>query len=216
MTSERDPLADALAAGIAPVRPPSRRRGAAMLAAAAALEAVAYVVVRGGMRGDMDMAVGRMALWWKVASLAVLAVIGVATTLAALDPAESPRRGLRRIAAIGAVAVAVGWALDAATRGGGDLAARLDPRQGIDCLGAVVVLSLPPLVLLAALLRRGAPTDGRGAATAAGLAAAAWGGTIFTVACPSDDPLYVVVWFAAAFGVVVGAARAVLPRLIRW
>ena len=210
-----DALLDALAADLAPVRRRRMARTAAALALLAGVEAGLYIVLRGGMRPDMGAAMGRMAFWWKVASLAVLAVVGVATTLAAVDPAGSPRRGLRRFAVAAAVAVALGWALDVA-HGAGGLAARLDWRQGVDCLAAVVVLSLPPLIALTMLLRRGAPTDASGSAFAAGIAAAAWGGAVFTVACPSDDPLYVVVWFAAAMAAVTALARLVVPRVTRW
>jgi hypothetical protein len=211
-----DALLDALAADLTAVRRPSPTRDFALLAGLAVTECVLYLVLRGGMRPDMGDAMGRMAFWWKVASLLVLAVIGVATTLATLSPERSPRRGLRTFAATAAVAVTLGWILDAAHGGGSDLIARLNWRVGIDCLGAVVMLSVPPLVALVVALRRGAPTDTRGVATAAGVAAAAWGGAVFTFACPSDDPFYVVVWFSAAIAIVAAAARLIVPRLTRW
>lgn len=216
MTTDRDDaLLDALAAGLVPVRRRSARRDWAAFALLGAVEVAAYIAVR-GMRPDMDDAMSRMAFWWKALSLVVLAAIGVATTIVALDPARTPRRGLRAFGWVAAAALATGWGLDAAAGGAAVLAARLDWREGLACVGAVVVLALPALALLGLLLRRGAATDPRRAATAAGAAAAAWGGTVFTLACPHDDPLYVALWFAVAIAGMTLMARLALPRLTRW
>jgi hypothetical protein len=215
MADSADALIDSLAAGLTPVRPRTAVRDGLAFAALAAAEIAAYFALR-GMRPDMPMAMGNMAFWWKAVSLLVLAAIGVATTIAALDPARSPRRGLRALAGAAALAVAVGWGVDAARGGSADLFARLDWRHGLDCIAVVVGCALPALGALALLMRRGAATDPRGAATAAGVAAAAWGGVVFTLDCPHDDPFYIAVWFAAAIVVVMGIARLILPRLTRW
>ncbi len=215
MADNADALIDSLAAGLTPVRYRTATRDALAFAALAVVEVTAYLALR-GMRPDMPAAMGEMAFWWKAVSLLVLAVIGVATAIAALDPARSPRRGLRALAGAAAVTVAVGWGVDAARGGSADLIARLDWRHGIDCIAFVVGCALPALAALAILMRRGAATDPRGAATAAGAAAAAWGGVVFTLDCPHDDPLYIAVWFGIAIVIVMGIARIALPRLTRW
>ncbi|MBC7497542.1 MAG: DUF1109 family protein [Sphingomonadaceae bacterium] len=208
-------LIDSLAAGLTPVRRRTAWRDGMAFAALAVVEVAVYLALR-GMRPDMPVAMGHMAFWWKAVSLLVLAVIGVATTIAALDPARSPRRGLRSLAVAAAVAVAVGWGVDAARGGSASLIARLDWRDGLDCIAFVIGCALPALGALALLMRRGASTDPRGAATAAGAAAAAWGGVVFTLDCPHDDPFYIAVWFAAAIAIVMVIARLILPRLTRW
>lgn len=210
-----DALIDQLAGGLTPVRRHDLRRDVLILAALAIVEVAIYVAVR-GMRPDMDMAMGLMSFWWKAASLGILAIIGGATALRAFDPVASPRRGLRRFAAAAAVALAIGWAIDAARVGGTALLARLDPHEGMLCVGAVVILSLPALLAFAVLMRRGAATDPAGTAAAVGLTASAWGGLVFVLACPHDDPLYVALWFTVAIGIVGLVARIGLPRLTRW
>ncbi len=215
MADNTDSLIDALAAGLTPVRHRTAARDGLALAALAVAEIAAYFALR-GMRSDMPMAMGKMAFWWKAVSLLVLAAIGATTAIAALDPARSPRHGLRALAAAAAVAVAVGWGVDAARGGSAHLIARLDWRDGLDCIAVVVGCALPALAALALLMRRGAATDPGGAATAAGVAAAAWGGVVFTLDCPHDDPFYIAVWFAAAIIIVMGIARLALPRLTRW
>jgi len=217
MASEpNDLLIDRLAGELRPVRRRVPLRDAAVLGLLGIAEIVIYLVLRGGMRPDMPMAMGLMAFWWKAASLAVLALIGGVTALAAFDPTRSPRRGLRGFAVAAAVAIVAGWGIDAASAGVGPLIARLDWREGLDCVFAVVVLSVPVLLALGLLMRRGAPTDPGGTASAVGLTAAAWGGAVFVLACPHDDPLYVALWFAVAIGIVAWLARLVLPRLTRW
>ena len=68
--------------------------------------------------------------------------------------------------------------------------------------------------VLGVLIRRGAPTDRAGTALAAGLSSAAWGAFVF--ACPSDDPLYIAVWYTVGCSLVTILGRAVLIRLSRW
>ncbi len=213
--TDPDDMLDALVAGLTPVTRRTAARDWAAFAALAVAEIAIYFALR-GMRPDMPEAMGRMAFWWKAVSLLVLAAIGVTTTIAALDPVRSPRRGLRALGVAAAAAIAIGWGIDAARGGPADLLARLDWREGLDCVAFVVGCALPALGALALLMRRGAPTDPRGAATAAGAAAAAWGGVVFTLDCPHDDPLYIAVWFSLAIVVVMLLTRLILPRLTRW
>ncbi len=210
-----DAMLDALVAELKPVAPRRPARDWAAFALLAVAEVAAYLTMR-GMRPDMPEAMSHMAFWWKALSLLVLAVIGVGTTIAALDPVRSPRRGLRLLAIVAALAVAAGWVVDAARVGPADFIARLDWREGLDCVLFVVACALPALGALALLMRRGAPTDPTGAATAAGVAAAAWGGVVFTLDCPHDDPFYIAVWFSLAIAIVMAIARLLLPRLTRW
>ena len=77
-------------------------------------------------------------------------------------------------------------------------------------------LSIPPAVALGVLVRGSAPTDRAGTALAAGLSSAAWGALVFVFACPSDDPLYIVVWYTVGCSIVTIVGRAVLLRLPRW
>lgn len=79
-----------------------------------------------------------------------------------------------------------------------------------------MVLSIPAAVVLGGLVRRGAPTDRSGTALAAGLSSAAWGAFVFVFACPSDDPLYIAVWYTAGCSIVTLLGRAILMRLSRW
>jgi hypothetical protein len=170
----------------------------------------------GLMRPDMSMAMHMPSFWWKLASLGTIALVSGAVTVMSLDPTRSPRRGLRWIFMVIALSLAAGWVLDASRDGIGGLLARLDWRDGLQCFWKMVALSIPPVVALGLLMRRGAPTDRGAAALAAGFTAAAWGAFVFVFACPFDDPFYVAVWYSLGCGTVTLLGRIVLPRLTRW
>jgi hypothetical protein len=93
---------------------------------------------------------------------------------------------------------------------------RLNWRDGLQCVAKMVLLSLPAVIGLGFLMRRGAPTDLGGTALAAGIASAAWGAFVFVFACPYDDLLYTAVWYSLGCGLVTLFARLILPRLSRW
>ena len=80
--------------------------------------------------------------------------------------------------------------------------ANKDWTQGLECVWKMVALSIPPAIAFGIPMRRGAPTNQPGTALAAGLSAAGWGAFVFVFACPSDDPLYIAVWYTLDCGLV--------------
>jgi len=210
-----DDFLDGLARDLTPVR---RRRlavDAVLLAALCGLE-LALFLAAGMARPDLLSASGQAVFWWKVLSLGLLAAAGLITALRSFDPTVSPRPGLLVLLGLVVLALGGGWLLDATQGHGGDLWARLNWRDGLRCMGWVFGLSAPAILLLAWLVRRGAPTQPRGAALAAGVGAAAWGGFVFVFACPHDDPLYVAVWYSLSCGLDALSVRSLLPRLSAW
>jgi len=210
-----DVLVEQLSRELRPVRPRSMVREAAFLLVLAATEIAAFLGL-GFLRPDIPKALEAPSFWWKLASTALIAALAASVAILSIDPARSPRRGLHRILACIAAIFASGWLIDAAQSGLETFAARLDWPRGLQCVGVIVALSIPPAIGFARLLRRGAPTDRNGTALAAGLSSAAWGAFVFAWACPSDDPLYAAVWYTVACTIATVAARAVLLRLSRW
>ena len=115
-----------------------------------------------------------------------------------------------------AIVFATGWLTDAAGDGLAGLVDRLAWAQGLQCVWKMVALSIPPAIALGELIRRAAPADPSGTALAAGLASAAWGAYVFVFACPSDDPLYIAVWYTVGCSIVTVIGRAFFLRLSRW
>jgi hypothetical protein len=208
-------LVDELAADLRPVR--RRNVGVETLAIAAlcAIE-LALWLMAGMARPDLIHVMETTPTFcWKMSSAGVLAVIGAATAIASLDPPASPRRGLAWIAT-GVALFLASACLGVAIVGLSDPIARLDWRDGVDCVARLVLLSIPPIAAFGLLMRRAAPTDLAGTAMACGVAAAAWAAFVFMFACPHDDPLYIAVWYTIGCAVCALVARAILPRLARW
>lgn len=210
-----DSIIDRLTNDLKPVRRRSPWGDALAFVVLCAVELVLFLDM-GMMRSDMPMAMHLPSFWWKLTSVGLIGVVSGAVAIMSLDPVRSPRRGLRWIAALISVCLGSGWLLHASGDGFSSLISRLDWINGLDCLGKIVVLSVPAVIGLGVLMRRGAPTDHAGTVLAAGLAAAAWGAFVFVFACRFDDPLYIVVWYSLACGAVTLFARFTLPRLIRW
>ena len=206
---------DRLTADLRPVRRRHWGRDAAVFAGLCLVELALFLSI-GMERHDLAMAMGLPSFWWKLASLGVLASIGTVTAIGSFDPVRSPRRGLRAVLVVVLLCLAAGWAVDAASGGVGAVLVRLDWRNGVVCAAKMFGLSLPPLLALGLLMRRGAATDLAGTSLAVGVAAAAWGAFVFVFACPKDDPLYLAVWYLVGCGAVTLGARVLLPRLNGW
>lgn len=208
-------LVDRLSKDLRPVRRRSVMREALLLLLLAAAEVGAFLGM-GFMRPDMPVAMEAPSFWWKLTSMGLIALLGAGVAILSGDPVRSPRRGLRWILLCIVAIFATGWLIDAASNGWADLLRRLDWQQGVQCVWKMVVLSIPPAIALGVLIRRGAPTDRAGTALAAALSSAAWGAFVFVFACPSDDPLYIAVWYTVGCSIVTILGRAVLIWLSRW
>jgi len=208
-------LIDRLSQDLRPVRRRSIVRETLLLLLLGVVEVTAFFCM-GFMRPDMTVATEAPSFWWKLGSLGLIAVLGAGVAILSADPVRSPRRGLRWILVCIVAIFASGWLIDAASNGVASLVHRLDWTQGLQCVWKMGVLSIPPAIALGVLVRRGAPTDRAGTALAAGLSSAAWGAFVFVFACPSDDPLYVAVWYTVGCSIVTILGRAILMRLSRW
>src|ERR1700733_13604728 len=210
-----DSLVDRLSRDLRPVRRRSRAREVLLLFLLAVVEVAAFLGM-GFMRPDMPVAMEAPSFWWKLTSMGLIAVLGAGVAILSADPVRSPRRGLRWILVCIVVIFASGWLIDAAGHGLADLVRRLDWTQGLQCVWKMGGLSIPPALALGVLIRRGAPPDRAGTALAAGFSSAAWGAFVFVFACPSDDPLYIAVWYTVGCSIVTILGRAILMRLSRW
>jgi len=221
-----EPLIDRLVADLRPVRPRTLRHDAMVIALVCVLELLLFFGM-GSMRHHMPammpmpmpmprMPVHRMPFWWKLSSLLLVSLLSGAAALLSFRPPHAPRRMMPVLGCVLLAILATGWAIDAGQGGLQSLLERLDWRNGLTCTYKMVMLSMPAVAVMGVLMRRGAATDLPATALAAGLAAAAWGAFMFVFACPSNDPLYIVVWYALGCGVVTLFARLVLPRVARW
>lgn len=210
-----DQFLDGLAGDLAPVRPRTGRRDLLLLAGVGALELGLFLGC-GAARPDIGTAAALPCFWWKVGGLAALTATSAITAIRSFDPAVLPRKGLKAVAWLTGLMLVAGWGIDALGPHGASLPARLMWPHGLRCIASMVVLSIPVLVTLGFLMRRGAPTDRSGSGLAVGAASATWGAFVFAFNCPHDDPLNVAVWYAAGCAAIAVAGRLILPRVTRW
>lgn len=210
-----DSLIDQLAGDLAPVRPRRFWVDASIMALVAVIE-LALLFAIGFARLDMHRLMTQPTMGWRIVSLGVISLVSGILAIRSFDPAYSARRSLRWLALIIAICLASGIIMAGLPAGAASLMQRLDWRSGVQCASKIVLLSIPPLLALAVLGRRGAPTDMRRTPLLIGLAAAAWGAFVFIFACPFNDPLYIMVWYGVGCGIVTLACRFLLPRIARW
>jgi hypothetical protein len=211
----KDSLLDDLVADLKPVHRRSAKSDA-LLAGALCGAQLTLFLLSGTARPDISLAMSLPSFWWKLTSTGLLAAAATATAVLSFDPRVSPRFGLRWVAIIAVTSIVIGGVIGSFGGGPGVLPASLEWQDGVQCVGKIVLLSLPALIGAGLLMRRGAPTDRDGTAWAVGVASAAWGGLVFAFACPHDDPVYSAFWYVIGCGTVAVAARLVLPVVARW
>jgi hypothetical protein len=170
----------------------------------------------GFARPDMPMMMKQPSFWWRLASLGLISLISGTLAILSFNPVYTPRRGIRWLALVVVICLAFGLFINAGPVEIATIIQRLNWTNGLQCTYKMVLLSVPPVIGLGVLMRRGAPTDTRSTALLVGLAAAAWGAFVFVFACPFDDPLYIAVWYSVGCGIVTSLSRIILPRLSRW
>lgn len=84
------------------------------------------------------------------------------------------------------------------------------------CLSIIPSLSLGPLACFLYAMRNGAPERPGLAGAIAGLAAAGIAATFYAANCDDDSPLFVLLWYPMAIGLVTIVGWLVGRRVLRW
>ena len=86
----------------------------------------------------------------------------------------------------------------------------------LHCTETILALALLPLAVSLAALRSGAPTRPTAAGAVAGLFAGGLAAAGFAMACPMNDPGYVVVGYGAAILLLCVLGAVAGHRLLAW
>lgn len=210
-----DSLIDRLTEDLKPVRHRRSWVDMSIMAVVSVVE-LALLFAVGVAHLSMHRMMTQPTLWWRLASLGLISLLSGVLAIRSFDPAYSPKAALRWLALIVAICLASAALMGGTAGGPASIVRRLNWTSGVQCAYKIVLLSIPPLIGLAMLGRRGAPTDMRRTPLLIGLAAAAWGAFVFVFACPFNDPLYIAVWYSVGCGFVMALARLILPRFARW
>lgn len=84
------------------------------------------------------------------------------------------------------------------------------------CLTLIPLLSIAPFTCLFTALRHGAPARPGLAGAIAGLAAASIAAAFYAANCDDDSPLFVLLWYPQAMGLVAAAGYWCGRRFLRW
>ena len=84
------------------------------------------------------------------------------------------------------------------------------------CVGSILFLSLPAMILTFVAMRKGAPTQLRFAGAVIGVLAAAVGALAYTLACKNDGTAFVAIWYAVACTIMAAIGAVVGHRVLRW
>ena len=84
------------------------------------------------------------------------------------------------------------------------------------CLTLIPILAMGPLACFLFVLRQGASTNPGVAGTIAGIAASGIAATFYAANCTDDSPLFVVIWYPLATGIVAVAGFLGGWRFLRW
>ena len=84
------------------------------------------------------------------------------------------------------------------------------------CVGHILFLSLPAMILTFVSMRRGAPTQPLFAGAVVGLLSASVGALAYTVACKNDGTGFVAIWYAVACAIMVATGAIVGHRVLHW
>jgi hypothetical protein len=179
--------------------------GAASLACALLL---VFSVI--GIRQDFaDMAV-RTPFAFKVVYAGALVLGASAVALYAATPGSSATALYALSPAI--ILLACGVIFDPT---GFPIMGRTDAAVAI-CVGRILFLSLPAMILTFVFMRKAAPTRPLFAGAVIGMLSASVAALAYTLACRNDGTAFVAIWYAAACAIMAAVGAMIGHRVLRW
>ncbi len=196
-------------------RSPRPRSAVAWAILAGAIAAGILFMLTLAPRPDLMQAAGTYRFLFKIAFALTLVAVTVCLALDIVRPEAAPRGRLYLMAVVplmlAAGAIAELIVMPRATWMPGMIG--ISP---IYCLVMISVLSIGPLLAFLAALRNSAPSDPGLAGALAGLASGGIGAAIFIIHCPNDSPLFIIVWYSLAIGLVTAVGYFAGRRWLAW
>jgi hypothetical protein len=84
------------------------------------------------------------------------------------------------------------------------------------CVGSILFLSLPAMILTFVVMRNGAPTQPLFAGAVIGMLSASVGAMSYTLACENDSTAFVAIWYGVACAIMAVIGAVVGHRVLRW
>jgi hypothetical protein len=210
-----DQLIEALAQDVTPVsrHAVSRRlAGGVFVGGIGTLVLIAWLL---GFNPQLHLAIRHYSFWMKWGYTASLGVCAIVATARLARP-DSGKLGWLWVMAIPVLSlVAIGIFEMSRVPPAQWLAMWLGQSWRV-CSSLVFLLSIPIFGGLLWSFRRLAPSRLRAAGATAGLAAGAWGATLYCLHCPEVSAIFVLTWYTLGIGLAALLGAIVGPRLLRW
>jgi hypothetical protein len=84
------------------------------------------------------------------------------------------------------------------------------------CVGRILILSLPALILTFVFMRKAAPTQPLFAGAVIGALSASVGALAYVLACRNDGTAFVAIWYAVSCAIMAAVGAIVGHRVLRW
>lgn len=190
------------------------RIGAAVIGIIALCVGVFLTVI--GLRADLATVLTTPLLASKTLLPAVLSLAALPVVVRLMRPEETGpvlgRAILWTALAVAALLYAVGFA----TQSRAQWFADVSPASVLQCLGFILLISLPALGLCFALVRQGATTAPARSGAMLGLAVSAGATAGYSLYCTQDNPIFFVTWYGLAILIVTILGAVAGTRLLRW
>jgi hypothetical protein len=209
MTSTDD-LIRSLASAAGTQRSASIEAALAATGAASLACALLFLFSVIGIRQDFaDMAI-RMPFAFKVVYSGSLVVGASVVALYAATPGASATALYAMLPAV--IFLACGFIFDPT---GFPTMGRTDTAVAI-CVGRILFLSLPAMILTFVFMRKNAPTQPVFAGAVVGMLSGSVGALAYTLACRNDGMAFVAIWYAVACAIMAAIGAVVGRRVLRW
>lgn len=166
-------------------------------------------------RPDIAQAAGTYRFLFKIVFTLTLAAGAFALVLQAFRPESSPGRWLWLVALAPVMLLAATLA-ELLAMPPSTWLPRMIGISPFFCFFAICLLSMGPLLAILTALRYGAPSNPGLAGALAGLASSGIAAALFVIHCPNDSPIFVVIWYSLAIGLVTAVGYFAGRRWLAW
>lgn len=168
-----------------------------------------------GFRQDIDSAIRTTRFVFKFVVLVPLAILSTLALSHVSTPVKSARFWLGALL-IPVAALMIAAVVELVVMPESTWLTRMIGTNSANCMSIIPMLAIFPLAGFLLALKQTAPRNPALCGAVAGLAASSIAATFYASNCFDDSPLFLILWYPLAMGVVVLAGYFIGGKLLRW